>query len=125
MSNLTVEKLKQGYDVYAVDFDGTLFVGAEWPQIGVPNTELIEFLKERKEKGDKIILWSCRSGHYLKSAVKAANAQGLYFDAINDNLQESISTYGGNSRKIFATYYIDDRNVLPFMKTNGYLRIAE
>lgn len=99
--------------IYAVDFDGTLFIGAEFPQIGRPNHELISFLKERKEEGDKLILWTCRSGHYLKTAVKNANLQGLYFDAVNENLTENIEEYGNNCRKVYADFYIDDKN-MPF-----------
>ena len=96
--------------IIAVDFDGTLFVGAEYPLIGTPNYALIQFLKERKEEGDKIILWTCRSGHYLKTAVKNANQHGLYFDAINENIPENIEEYGNNCRKVYADFYIDDHN---------------
>jgi hypothetical protein len=47
----------------------------------------------------------------------------LEFDAVNDNLPETIEKYGCNSRKIHATCYIDDLAVdkqkygIPF-KTN-------
>ena len=49
------------YKVVAVDFDGTLFEN-KWPEIGEPNTALIEYLKKRQEQGDKLILWTCRCG---------------------------------------------------------------
>ena len=38
-------------------------------------------------------------------------AQGLTFDAVNDNLPDMIAPYGNNCRKVFADGYIDDRNV--------------
>lgn len=97
--------------IIAVDFDGTLF-DTEWPSvIKEPNTELIAFLKDRKDKGDRIILWTCRHGEALVAAVDACSAQGLIFDAVNENLPDMIEKFGGDSRKIFADIYIDDKVV--------------
>ena len=96
--------------VIAVDFDGTLSLG-KWPNIGPANEELINFLKERTEKGDKLILWTCREGNALQEAVKWCTKEGLEFDAVNDNIPEMIERYGTNSRKVSCDYYIDDRAV--------------
>lgn len=97
--------------IIAVDFDGTLF-DTEWPEvIKEPNTELIDFLKDRKAEGDRIILWTCRSGEDLKIAVDACFEQGLVFDVVNENLPDMIEKFGGDSRKVFADKYIDDKNV--------------
>ena len=95
---------------YAVDFDGTLNFAGSYPELGEPNRELIQFLKERRQEGDKVILWTCREGSLLKSAVKFCKNYGLEFDAVNDNLRENTEYFGSNSRKVFADYYIDDRN---------------
>ena len=46
----------------------------------------------------------------LEDAVSWCRKYGLEFDAINDNLPESIKCYGNNSRKVDADFYIDDRN---------------
>ena len=35
---------------------------------------------------------------------------GLKFDAVNENLPEIVEGFGGDSRKIYADVYIDDRN---------------
>ena len=96
--------------VFAVDFDGTLSYG-KWPEIGEPNTGLIRFLNERKKRGDKLILWTCREADTLNDAVEWCKMQGLEFDAINDNLPEVIEKYNWNSRKISCDFYIDDRAV--------------
>jgi len=96
--------------IIGVDFDGTLSLG-NWPKIGPANEELIEFLKEKKLKGNKLILWTCREGDDLRDAVEWCRDQGLVFDAVNDNLPEMIRKYGANSRKISCDYYIDDRAV--------------
>lgn len=97
--------------IIAVDFDGTMCEN-KWPEIGEANTKLINYLKERKEAGDKLILWTCRIGETLKNAVDWSEKQGIIFDAVNENLPEVLEWMGGDSRKIFADEYIDDRNVL-------------
>ena len=95
--------------IIAVDFDGTLCKNA-WPDIGEPNWELIELLKKRQAEGDKLILWTCRTGKQLVNASKWCSERGLIFDALNDNLPESIEMFGNNSRKVFADMYIDDKS---------------
>ena len=102
--------------IIAVDFDGTLF-DTEWPSvIKEPNTDLIDFLKDRKAEGDSIILWTCRCGKDLEVAVNACAEQGLIFDAVNENLPDMIEKFGGDSRKIFADKYIDDKNLYVYCK---------
>ena len=34
----------------------------------------------------------------------------MEFDAVNDNVRENIEHFHNNCRKVFANYYIDDRN---------------
>ena len=100
----------RNHKTIAVDFDGTLSF-SRWTKVGEPNTELINFLKGWRNKGNKLILWTCRTGPALEAAVKWCEQQGMYFDAVNDNLQEYIELYGGNSRKICCDYYIDDKSI--------------
>ncbi|RGU89814.1 hypothetical protein DWW31_18355 [Clostridium sp. AF15-17LB] len=101
----------EGYNkIYAVDFDGTLNLG-KYPILGQPNMELFNYLIDRQQTGDMIILWTCREGDLLKSAVKYCKNYGLGFDAINDNVQENKDRWGNNTRKVFADYYIDDKNM--------------
>lgn len=108
--------------VYAVDFDGTLCTDA-YPEIGAPRHELVEFIKCRRACGDKVILWTCRSGPALDDAVLWCRALGLSFDAVNDNLAENIACHNNNSRKVSADFYIDDRNFhMDFTQTEKFLR---
>lgn len=102
------EKYKK---VYAVDFDGTLCRGTRFPKIGTPNFYLFEFLKEKQKEGDIIILWTCREKKLLEEAVEFCEKFGLRFDYINENTKENIEKYGNNTRKVFAHYYIDDKNM--------------
>lgn len=97
--------------IYAIDFDGTL-CKSKFPDIGEPIPSAIEYVKQLKEDGHKLILWTCRVGKNLDDAVKWCKEQGIEFDAVNENLQEVIDEYGGDSRKVTADYYIDDKNLI-------------
>ena len=97
--------------IYAIDFDGTL-CHSDYPEMGAPNNHVIEFCKQRKSEGHKLILWTCRSGKYLDEAVAWCEEQGLTFDAVNENLPEMIELFDNDCRKVFADYYIDDRNLV-------------
>lgn len=99
--------------IIAVDFDGTLCKNC-WPDIGEPNYELIDYLMDCRYQGAKVILWTCREGELLDKAVEWCEERGLFFDAVNDNIPESIKEYGGNCRKVSADVYIDDRSAKPF-----------
>ena len=55
--------------IIAVDFDGTI-VEDEYPDIGNPIFETIDRLKIERAGGAQIILWTCRIGKSLLSAVK-------------------------------------------------------
>ena len=92
--------------VIAVDFDGTLSLDTLYPYIGKPNKPLFSYLIDRKNKGDAIVLWSCREGTELYDAVDWCKEQGLEFDAVNQN-PSFIPFY---SRKVVADKYIDDHN---------------
>ena len=100
------------FKIIAGDFDGTLCFSS-WPELGEPNLPLIDYLRNWRASGNKLILWTCRAGEALEKAVDWCQKQRLEFDAINDNLPEIIELYGNNSRKISCDYYIDDKAILP------------
>lgn len=94
--------------IIAVDFDGTLCKDV-WPEIGEPNVALIEWLIDHQARGDRLILWTCRIGAMLETAVLWCAERGLVFDAINANLPENIEKYGNDCRKVYADVYLDDK----------------
>lgn len=96
--------------IIAVDFDGCI-VTNEFPNIGQPIQETISALHVETMAGAKIILWTCRVGNQLEEAVNWCNDMGIYLDAVNTNLPEIICEHDGDSRKIFADEYWDDRAV--------------
>lgn len=98
------------FKIIAVDFDNTL-AKTDFPTILKPNEPLIRHLINQQRLGNKVILWTCRCGEDLDAAVEWCKEQGLVFDAVNDNVPEAITAFGDNSRKIYADYYIDDKNI--------------
>lgn len=111
--NEYVKSEKSLPQIIAVDFDGTLCEEC-WPEIGNPNLKLIGELIYRRSLGDKLILWTCRTGLPLAQAIKWCKNYGLSFDAVNENLPEIIEKYGSESRKISADIYIDDKSQKPW-----------
>lgn len=98
--------------ILAVDFDGTI-VENQFPGIGKPDQVIAWVVRTYKEMGWKIILWTCRTDEMLQDAVDFCKEQlGIEFDAVNDNLPEVQQYFGGNTRKVFANLYLDDRNAV-------------
>lgn len=100
--------------IIAVDFDGTL-VHNRYPFCENPNIELINFIKEHRN--DYIwILWTCRHGEQLNMAVRYMREEHqVSFDFINQNAPWLIEEFG-DTRKIFADIYIDDKASNDFYK---------
>lgn len=94
--------------IIAVDFDGTI-VHDRYPEIGEAREGAVETIKKLKAEGYHLILWTCRNGLDLARAVAWCAERGIRFDAINQNLRSNIRQYGGDTRKVSASIYIDDR----------------
>lgn len=76
--------------VIAVDFDGCLCEN-RWPEIGRANVAAIGALIRRRAQGDKVILWTCRSGELLEAAVCWCAKRGLLFVFSGNRLKISKS----------------------------------
>jgi len=93
--------------ILAVDFDGTIVKTEDdyVPRSLMPNVKTV--LDWARDKGCYIIIWTCRSGKMLKQAIDFLDKQKIPYDAVNKNHPKvDFET----SRKIFASYYIDDRS---------------
>lgn len=95
--------------IIAVDFDGTI-VHHEFPEIGAVKPFALEILKNLKEQGHRLILWTCRADNpdrkYLTEAIEYLQERGIVFDAVNANVPGlGFET----SAKVYADVYIDDR----------------
>jgi hypothetical protein len=102
--------------IIAVDFDGTIVANC-FPDIGSERYGAIEALKRIQQNGNQLILWTCRTDlperAYLDEAVHFCMSRGLIFDAINCNLPNSPFAGLGDSRKVYADFYIDDKALQP------------
>ena len=98
--------------IIAVDFDGTRCDNA-WPGIGPARAGVIDYVLGQQMTGAKLILWTNRKGERLEEAVRWCAARGIAFDAVNENLPEIVERFGGDTRKVFADEYLDDKAVLP------------
>lgn len=94
--------------VIAVDFWRNTFT-EEFPNIGKPIWKTINWCKNQKQKGNILILWTCREGSDLQEAIESCKNIGLVFDYINENVPERTKRFGNDCRKIGADIYLDDR----------------
>jgi len=100
--------------IACVDFDGTIVEHA-FPKVGKPLPGALETLKELKNAGWKLILFTCREDEgyninkqYLKDAVEFCKENGLEFDGVNESPKD-LDFRDNGGRKPYATVYIDDR----------------
>ena len=92
----------------AVDFDGTI-VTNQYPEVGELMPGALATLKEWKERGKTIIVWTCREDEYAEAAKAFLNKEGVPFDLFNENPPELIEKYGNDCRKLGADFFIDDK----------------
>lgn len=97
-------------EIFAFDFDGTICKNL-YPKIGDPLPKVVDFIKRQQESGNRVILWTCRTGNLLDDSVAWCRDQGIEFDAVNENLPDIVKQFGGDCRKIYADHYIDDRSM--------------
>ena len=96
--------------IIAVDFDGTLHAG-RWPDIGCPAPYVKSVMRQLKDDGHYLIIWTCREGVQQTDMVNWLLEQDIPFDRVNAHNPDSIKLYGSNSRKVYAHMYIDDKQV--------------
>lgn len=106
--------------IISVDFDGTI-VTQNYPNVGELLPHAKEVLREWHDKGYKIIINTCRIKSQLEDARAFLIEHNIPFDAINENLPERIRYFNGDTRKISADVYIDDRGL--FTKKIDWLEI--
>lgn len=100
----------------AVDFDGTICDFA-YPQVGEPKKGVREALEKFKALGFKIIIFSCRTSHYLPEVfgVKSSPSRQWAIKVMVDFLAEHKIPYDtiddGELGKPLADFYIDDKAV--------------
>lgn len=96
--------------IIAVDFDGTLTTG-RYPEIGSAKPYAVECMKQLKEDGHYLILWTCRKGERLEEAINWMLEKDIPFDRVNAHEPNNLARYGSDTRKVYAHCYIDDKQV--------------
>jgi len=106
--------MKYGY--IAVDFDGTLTAAS--PKFPLPGEQkwihklILRWVKKHQKRGSIIILNTLREYEKgsLQPAVEWCTSRDFHPNYINENSADLIEIWG-DSRKIAADIYIDDRNI--------------
>ena len=76
------------YPIVAVDWDNTLYVPDKYVR-GL-DTKGSSYLKQYRDLGGKLILFTCRAGKVIDTIVDICKMDGLEFDAINENIPEQV-----------------------------------
>jgi len=98
--------------IIAIDFDGTC-VAHEYPEVG-RDIGAAEVIREFVKRGDKIILFTMRSGDALQDACDWFHEHNIPLFGINGNPDQHTWTA---SPKPYAHVYIDDAALgIPLMR---------
>lgn len=96
--------------IIAIDFDGTI---TDSPTASADELHLREGCKETiqalHDADHELILWTCRSGSLLQEALDFLTENGMWFDYINQQVDGIITSWEGDTRKVYADIYIDDK----------------
>lgn len=104
--------------IIAIDFDGTC-VKHEYPDVG-DDVGAVPIIKKFVERGDKIILFTMRSGKHLQDAVDWFQSHAIPLFGVNENPEQHTWT---QSPKPYAHLYIDDAALgVPLMRPGGNSR---
>ena len=101
------------YKIISIDFDGTITTSPMPSCASTIRPGAVEVITELYNLGARLILNTCRTDVNLDEAIQFLYRHKILrpFESINRNLPDVIKKYKGDSRKIFADVYIDDRNL--------------
>ena len=98
--------------VLCIDFDDTISVKGKFPVPGKQRKDSLQLINKLFLDGFYIIIWSCRSGLHKLQAEQWLMDEGYMFDQFNESRPtEKLLFNGEDTRKIWGTVYIDDRNL--------------
>lgn len=88
----------------AIDFDGTCVTNENFPGVG-EDIGAVPILKEIKDKGNKLILWTVRDDISLANALRWFDENEIKLDGVNKYKGGKSSS----SPKLNADIFIDDK----------------
>lgn len=95
--------------ILAVDFDGTI-VEEHYPHIGPMRTGAKRVINKLHREGHTILIWTCRNRHFRTRARKFLENSGIRFHRLNEQAEEILIKWG-DTRKLSADLYIDDKGI--------------
>lgn len=107
-----------------VDFDGTM-VDHQYPEIGEPVPDAIEWLRKLRMQGARIILFTMRcnsekDGPLLQEAVDYLKENKVFLYGVNRNPDQDQWT---SSPKAYGHVYVDDAAIgCPLIHPEGFAR---
>ena len=107
--------------LFAIDFDGTI-VEHNYPDIGDPHKETIEFIKDLIAAGHEWTLLTMREGEKLQEALDFLKNYNITPNYVNDNPDYIKKEFNCNPRKVFAHSYLDDRNAFTYDRQIHFFR---
>lgn len=105
IKRLIEEYEKYGRLIIAVDFDSTLY---DYHKRGDTFPKVIELIREARELGCKIIIYTCRPKEKHEEVIEYLKTNNIPFDTINEPIVKLGETDGYGS-KIFYSHFLDDR----------------
>lgn len=104
-------EVKDGYKaVISVDFDG-IVAECDYPRIGNLREGASYYINKLIDEGYGIVINTCRSGKFQTDAEDFMAIHNVKYHHINENFPFLIDYYNGDSRKISADVYIDDKSI--------------
>jgi hypothetical protein len=98
--------------VLCIDFDATIAHRDAFPKIGKPLDGAVEAINKLYNEGYFIIVWTCRSGMHQLEAEQYLLDNGIPYDKVNSaRPKELIQFNNEDTRKVWATAYIDDSSI--------------
>jgi hypothetical protein len=94
----------------SIDYDDTI-VYQDFPNTGTIKPNAKEVINRLYDEGHHILIWTCRAFERVQTAKDYLIECGVRFHLINENLPSNIEQYGGDTRKMSADIYIDDRQL--------------
>jgi hypothetical protein len=105
--------------IIAVDFDGTC-VDHRYPYVGATAPSAVKVMKALVAKGNKLILWTMRSGDELEEALRWFAVHDIPLYGAQTNPTQAAWTA---SPKCYANVYIDDAAFgAPMIHPEGFAR---
>lgn len=101
------------YKYIAIDFDGTIMRedGPPDPHFNLFLPDAVRVMQRINREGGKIMIWTARDRHWWPDMLHVLQLNDVEVEAINGKFVGYGDKYIGDSNKLYAEVYIDDRDI--------------